>query len=122
MNFLVLLLQEGAAPFKVPNAMAAHNWFVILAVGAFLLWSVSYSLQLQKEALKRKKGRDDLLQRKNSLLDRIADLEGDKEAGKISERKYKDDLKELKFQLSKVIEKIGPLPSGQGRRKAPGEG
>lgn len=108
MNFLLLLLQEEAAPFKVPNAMAAHTWFIILAVGAFLVWSVSYSLQLEKEALKRKKGREDLVRRKDGLLDRIADLEGQKEAGKINERKYKDELKDLKFQLAKVLEKIGP--------------
>jgi hypothetical protein len=107
MNFLMLLLQEQAAPFKVPNAMAAHTWFIILAVGAFLLWSISYSLQLQKEALKRKKGREDLLNRKEVLLDRIADLETQKETGKITERKYKDELKDLKFQLSKILEKIG---------------
>ena len=55
MNFLLLLLQEEAAPVKTSNAMATHNWFVILAVGAFLLWSISYSLHLQKEALRRKK-------------------------------------------------------------------
>jgi hypothetical protein len=108
MNFLMLLLQEQAAPFKAPNAMAAHTWFIILAVGAFLFWSISYSLQLQKEVLRRKKGREDLLRRKEALLDRLADLEGQKEAGKINERKYKDELKELKFQLSKVLEKIGP--------------
>lgn len=108
MIFLLLLLQEEASPFKVPNAMAAHTWFIILTVGAFLIWSISYSLQLQKEALKRRKGREDLLHRKNALLDRIADLEVQKGAGGISERKYKDELKDLKFQLSKVLEKIGP--------------
>ena len=106
MNFLMLLLQEGAAPVKSPNAMASHTWFVILAVGAFLMWSVSYSLQLQKEALKRKKGREEIFHRKDALLDRIADLEDLKEAGKITERKYKDELKELKFQLSKVLDKL----------------
>ena len=106
MIFLLLLLQVEAAPFKVPNAMAAHTWFIILTVGAFLIWSISYSLQLQKEALKRKKGREDLLHRKSALLDRIADLESQKEAGKISERKYKDELKDFKFQLSKVLEKL----------------
>ena len=108
MNFLLLLLQEEAAPVKVPIAMAAHTWFIIIAVGAFLAWSISYSLELQKEALKRKKGREDIVRRKDALLDRIAALEAEKEAGKINERKYKDELKDLKFQLSKVLEKIGP--------------
>ena len=106
MNFLLLLLQEEAGPVKMPNAMATHNWFVILAIGAFLLWSISYSLHLQKETLKRKKGREDLLLRKEALLDKIADLEGQKESGKVSEKKYKDELKELRFQLSKVLDQL----------------
>ena len=112
MNFLLLLLlQEEAAPVKTPNAMATHNWFVIVAVGAFLFWSISYSLYLQKEALQRKKGREDLLHRREALLNRIADLEGQKESGKISEKKYKDELKELRFQLSKVIDQLGKRAS-----------
>src|SRR5262245_49510046 len=90
MNFLLLLLQEEAAPVKTSNAMATHNWFIILAVGAFLLWSISYSLHLQTAALKRRKGREDLLHRRESLLDKIADLEEQKEAGKVADRKYKD--------------------------------
>ena len=111
MNFLLLLLQEEAAPVRMPNAMATHNWFVILAIGAFLLWSVSYSLHLQKEALKRKKGREDLLLRKEALLEKIADLEGQKEFGKVGEKKYKDELKELRFQLSKVLDQLGKRAS-----------
>ena len=111
MNFLLLLLQEEAAPVKTSNAMATHNWFIILAVGAFLLWSISYSLHLQKEAVKRKKGREDLLHRKETLLDKIADLEGQKEAGKISDRKFKDELKELRFQLSRIMDLLGKRAS-----------
>jgi hypothetical protein len=111
MNFLLLLLQEEAVPVKMPNAMATHNWFVILAIGAFLLWSISYSLHLQKEALKRKKGREDLLLRKEALLDKIADLEGQKESGKVSEKKYIDELKELRFQLSKVLDQLAKRAS-----------
>src|SRR5439155_277077 len=54
MNLLMLLLlQEDARPIEVPNPMGAHTWFIILAVGAFLAWATSYSLQLQKEALER---------------------------------------------------------------------
>ena len=111
MNFLLLLLQEEAAPVKTPNAMATHNWFIILAVGAFLLWSISYSLHLQKQVLKRRKGREDLLLRRDGLLDRIANLEGQKESGTISDRKYKDELKELRFQLSKVVDQLGKRAS-----------
>src|SRR3954463_10597471 len=99
MNFLLLLLQEEASPVKTPNAMATHNWFIILAIGAFLFWSISYSLHLQKESARRSKGREDLRHRKEALLDRIAELETQKENGRIAEKKYKEELKELKFQL-----------------------
>ena len=109
MTFLLLLLQAdgGTQTADVPNAMGAHTWFVILAVGAFLIWSISYSLQLHKEALARRKGRDELARRKEELLDEIARLEDQKDAGAIAEKKYKQDLRDLKFHLGKVLEKLG---------------
>ena len=108
MTLLLLLAQdEGARTADVPNAMGAHTWFIILAVGAFLLWSISYSLQLHKEALARRKGRDELIRRKEELLDQIARLEEQKESGAIAEKKYKQDLKDLKFHLSKILERMG---------------
>jgi len=108
MILLLLLAQdEGARTADVPNAMGAHTWFIILAVGAFLLWSISYSLQLHKEALARRKGRDELIRRKEELLDQIAKLEEQKESGAIAEKKYKQDLKDLKFHLSKILERMG---------------
>ena len=108
MTLLLLFLQDqGTRTADVPNAMGAHTWFVILAVGAFLLWSVSYSLQLHKEALARKKGREHLVRRKEELLDQIADLEAQKESGAVAEKKYKQDLKDLKFHLAKVLERMG---------------
>ena len=106
---LLLLLaaqDDGAKTADVPNAMGAHTWFVIFAVGAFLLWSISYSLQLHKEALAKRKGRDDLVRRRQELIDSIADLEEQKEAGTIAEKKYKQDLKDLKFQLAKIVDKL----------------
>jgi hypothetical protein len=106
---MLLLLQvaqdEGARTADVNNAMGAHTWFIIVAVGAFLLWSISYSLQLRKEAVARRKGRENVVRRKDELIDRIADLEGQKDAGTIAEKKYKQELKDLKFQLSKVLGK-----------------
>jgi hypothetical protein len=108
MILLLLLAQdEGARTADVPNAMGAHTWFIILAVGAFLLWSISYSLQLHKEALARRRGRDELIRRKEELLDQIARLEEQKESGAIAEKKYKQDLKDLKFHLSKILERMG---------------
>ena len=46
------------------------------------------------------------MRRREELLDRIAALEAGKEAGKISERKYKDELKDLRFQLGKVLDQL----------------
>jgi len=113
MMLLLLLAQDDVArTADVPNAMGAHTWFVIIAVGAFLLWCLSYSLQLHKEALARKKGREDLARRKQELIDKIADLEAQKDAGNLSEKKYKQDLKDFKFQLSKVVSKSGTKRDG----------
>jgi hypothetical protein len=105
MLLLLLAQDEGARTADVPNAMGAHTWFIIAFIGAFLLWSISYSLQLHREAVARKRGREDIARRKDELIDRIADLESKKEAGSIDEKKYKQELKELKFQLSKILEK-----------------
>ena len=107
MLLLLLAQNEGARTADVPNAMGAHTWFIILAIGAFLAWSISYSLQLHREALARRKGREDLARRKDEIIDKIAELETQKDAGSIAEKKYKQDLKDLKFQLSKVLEKLG---------------
>ena len=107
MTILLLLLaqDEGARTADVPNAMGAHTWFIIAFVGAFLLWCISYSLQLHKEAVARKKGREEFAKRKDELIDRIADLESKKEAGSIDEKKYKQEMRELKSQLSKTLDK-----------------
>ena len=109
MLLLLLLAQdEGARTADVPNAMGAHTWFIIIVVGAFLAWSISYSLQLRKEALTRKKGREDLARRKDDIIAQIEELEAKKDAGTIAEKKYKQEVKDLKFQLSKVLEKLNP--------------
>jgi hypothetical protein len=113
MMLLLLLAQDEAArTADVPNAMGAHTWFVIIAVGAFLIWCLSYSLQLHKEALARKKGLEYLVRRKQELIEKIADLEAEKRAPTIAEKKYKQDLKDLKFQLSKILEKLGTKRDG----------
>ena len=112
---MMLLLRvaqdEGARTADVPNAMGAHTWFIIIAIGAFLLWCISYSLQLHREAIARKKGREDLARRKDEIIDKIADLEAQQDAGAIPEKQYKQDLKDLKFQLTKVLEKLGTTGS-----------
>src|SRR5690349_11705159 len=112
MMLLLLLAQdEGARTADVPNAMGAHTWFIIIFGAAFLAWSNSYSLQLRREALARRKGREDLVKRKDELIDKIADIEARKESGSLDEKRYKQELKDLKFQLAKVLERIGSKPS-----------
>ncbi len=119
MLLLLLAQEEGArTSADAPNAMGAHTWFIILAAGAFLAWSISYSLQLRREALARLKGREELVRRREELLDQIEDLQTQNEAGTIPEKRYKQELKELKFHLARVLEKIKTTPSGRGRPKA----
>jgi hypothetical protein len=111
---LLLAQQEGGRAAEVPNAMGAHTWFIILAVGSFLAWSISYSLQLHKEALLRKKSREEISRRKDQLLDEIAALEERRETGAITDQKYKQELKDLKFRLSKVLQQ-GPAKAAASK-------
>ena len=57
-------------------------------------------------------GFDQFWRRKDELIDTVAELEAQKESGAISDKKYKQDLKDLKFQLSKVLEKLGTKRDG----------
>jgi hypothetical protein len=108
MILLLLLAQEdGVRTAEVPNAMGLHTWFIIIAFGTFLAWAISYSLYLHKEALKRKKGREDLFKWREQLIDQIVELEAQKEAATIPDKKYKQEMKELRSQLSKVIDRLG---------------
>jgi hypothetical protein len=110
--------QDEPTVTRLPNPMSIHTWFIIAAAGALLAWSLSYSLQLQKEALKRKKGREDLRQQKEHLLDKIAALEERRESGHVGEKQYKQELKELKFYLSRVLDKLGSLESQKAAKKS----
>jgi hypothetical protein len=53
-----------------------------------------------------------LVRHKEELIDAIADLEAQKEAGTVSDKKFKQDLKDLKFQLSKTLEKLSAKRDG----------
>ena len=99
------LAAQDARSIELPNPMTIHTWFIILAVGGFLAWSISYAMQLQKEAMQRKQQKTDVQRQKDQLLDRIADLETRKEAGQVTETKYKHELKELRFRLAKLLSK-----------------
>ena len=104
--------QEEAGPrdIDIPNPMAIHTWFIIVAIGAFLFWCISYVLDVQREKLVSKPQRGELLQRKNQLLDRIAELEAQKESGAVSAQRYEKEFKKVRSQLSQVL---GRLKGGQ---------
>ena len=81
--------QDSPSLTTVPNPMGAHTFFIIAAIGAFLLWCISYTLQVQKESLAKKKGRDDLLRQKEDLLNRIANLEDRRETNAVPDPQYR---------------------------------
>ena len=103
-----LLGQDENTPHgaEIPNPMGIHTWFIIAAVGALLAWSISYSLQLQKESLKRRTSLEGLLRRKEIYLDEIAELESRKEEGNISESQFRRQFTNTKIRLAKVLEQI----------------
>ncbi len=107
--------QEGARSIDLPNEMNLHTWFIIGAVGAFLMWSLSYAMQLHKEALERQKGRGHLLGQKDDILNRIADLENQKESATITDQRYKHEMRELRFRLAKTLEKLAHPEAPQSR-------
>ena len=98
--------EEGPREVDVPNPMGAHTWFIIVAVGAFLAWCISYVLQLQKEKLISKPQRDSLLNQKNELLDRLAELDSQKEAGTIPLQRYEKEFRKVRSRLSSVLESL----------------
>lgn len=114
--WMVLWILCGSAAFAqddntprsavVPSPMSIHTWFIIAAVGAFLAWCISYSLQLQKEALKRRTSREALMQRRSQYEDEIAALESQKEAGTISEQRFKRQYINTKLRLATVLEQL----------------
>ncbi|HET9217679.1 MAG TPA: hypothetical protein VFR18_11905 [Terriglobia bacterium] len=99
--------EEGPREVQLPNPMGPHTWFIIIAVGAFLAWCISYVLQLQKEKLTSRPERSSLLRQKEELLDRLVELESEKEAGAISAQRYEKEFRKAKGRLSAIIERLG---------------
>ena len=89
--------------------MGAHTWFIIIFVGAFLAWCISYILDLQKETQSQsdKPNRSSLLQQKEELLSRLADLETQKESGRISQGRYNKEFNKVRGRLSQVLGRLG---------------
>ena len=103
---IALSQQEGPRDVQLPNPMGAHTWFIILSVGAFLAWCISYVLEIQKERLKGKPHRGSLLRQKEELLDRLAQLESQKEAGAIALPRYEKEFKKTRNRLSDVLSRL----------------
>ena len=104
------LAQDEAGPreIELANPMGAHTWFIIVAVGAFLAWCISYVLQLQKEKQSSQQPRrGSLLRQKEELLDRLAELESRKEAGTITTQRYEKEFRKAKGRLSEVVGRLG---------------
>ena len=86
--------------------MAIHTWFIIAAVGAFLAWCISYVLELHKE---RAKPKESLLQQKVQLLDRLAELESNKETGAIPQSRYEREYRKARARLSEVLSRLNQI-------------
>jgi len=89
------------------------------AFGAFLAWCISYSLQLQKEALRRRTSREGLMLRRNQYMEELSELESQREAHTISEQRFKRQYVNTRLRLAKVLEQIELL---EQKRDAPQDG
>jgi hypothetical protein len=106
----LLAQEEGARDVQLPNPMGAHTWFIIAAVGAFLAWCISYVLELQKEKLKTRPQRSSLLRQKEELLERLAELDAQKESGTIPAARYEREFKKIRGRLTDVLSRLGRKP------------
>lgn len=101
---------EGPRLISLPNPMAAHTWFIIAAIGAFLAWCISYVVQFRRsraaESAGNKAKRAALLHEKDELLNRIAELEAQKEAGSIPGPRYEKEFKKARSRLSEVLGRL----------------
>lgn len=112
---VLALAQEDNAirDVKIPNPMGVHTWFIIAAVGVFLAWCISYCLQLQKESEARKPRRTELLRHKDQVLNRLAELESQKEAGAIALPAYESEFRKARSKLSDILVLLKEDPSGK---------
>lgn len=102
-----LAQEEGPREVQLPNPMGIHTWFIILALGAFLAWCISYVLELQKERMSSKPQRESLLRQKDELLNRLTELESQKEAGTINAQRYEKEYRKARSRLSDVLSRLG---------------
>ena len=91
---------------EIPNPMAAHTIFIIVITSAFLIWAVSFSLQTTKERADKNKQRQMFLAERERILDTIAEIEADRDSGKIDSGQYKSRIKKRRGELTRVIERL----------------
>jgi hypothetical protein len=97
---------------EIPNAMAAHTRFIIIIMAAFLAWAVSFSLLTMKERNTRQKQRQALVERRERILDEIAELEIGRESGEVAQARYSGRSKSLRNDLARVLERL-ERPTGK---------
>ncbi len=105
LNFALPAHAQG--PIQVPNPMAAHTLFIILITSAFLIWAASFSIQIMQERTHRK-DRQALRRHRETILDKITETEAARESGAITKERHKRRMKELRGELSRVIETLQP--------------
>jgi hypothetical protein len=110
-----LAQDEGVREVELPNPMTPHTWFIIVAVGAFLAWCISYVLTLQRERLSQQNApqRESLLRRKEELLDRLTKLDAQKDAGTIPQARYDKEFRKARGQLSEILRRLGSPDSAE---------
>ncbi len=111
LTFVIPAYAQG--PIQVPNPMAAHTLFIVLITAAFLAWAASFSIQIMKERTHRKEHQA-LRRHRETVLDKITELETARESGTINKERHKRRMRELRGELSRVIEK---LQSSSSREK-----
>ena len=116
---LISLFESAAtaqAVREIPNAMANHTRFIIVIAVAFLAWAVSFSITTMKGRQSGRRERQLLLERRESLLDKIAELEADKEAGNVPDNRYKARMKTLRNDLASVLERLRQSRSADAKQ------
>ncbi len=103
---------HAQGPIQVPNPMAAHTLFIVLITAAFLAWAASLSIQTMKEQTHRKE-RQALRQHRETVLDKITELETTRESGTLNKESHKRRMRQLRGELSRVIDKLQSSSSGE---------
>ena len=92
-------------PVAVPNPMAAHTLFIILLVGAFLLWAASFSLTTLKERSSQS-DRKSLQAAREALLEELVETEQRRKSGVITQERFDKLHRSLRGKLAAVLAQL----------------